>query len=209
MSRERREDFSFSNDSEIYITPIHIRDYFFCPAILYNKYVRGIREPETEMMKDGVERYKSDHVGFKRRKTLLGKKRMKIEKALFSLPLRSRVYRMYGIVDALYWINGRMHVLEIKYSDLRKPFPDHIYQAAAYALMAEEEFGQPAYKIAIYYEKSNYWFEKRLTDQLRRYTATIIKRVWRILSGKEIPEIKWKRKCESCWYLKICHPDRA
>jgi len=191
---------------EYYITPIHIKEYIFCPSILYNKYVMKIVEPITEMMRDGKEGYERDRMGLKRRESILGDKRIKADKIIFSRWLKSEKYRIAGIVDCIYWINNKMNILEIKYSKAKKPYPDHIYQAAAYALMAEEEFKQPVYKIIIYYKYSKLWYERRFTNQLRRYVIKIVEDIRKILDGDEIPTPKLSRKCMSCWYSRICHP---
>jgi len=189
-----------------YITPIHVRDYLFCPSILYNKYVRRIVEPETEMMAKGREEYERDKAGLKRRKTILGDRRIKADKVLFSKPLKSEKYRLAGVVDCIYWKDNKLHVLEIKYTKTKKPFPDHIYQTATYAIMAEEEFKQPVYRIILYYKYSKLWHERRFTRQLKAHTLKIIEKTRRILDGEEIPIPKWKLKCKSCWYKRICHP---
>ena len=189
-----------------YITPIHIRDYLFCPTILYNKYVRRIIEPQTEMMEKGKEEYDKDKKGINRRKTLLGDKRIKAEKIMFEVPLKSKKHKITGIADAIYWKNNKLHILEIKYSNAKKPYPDHIYQTATYAIMAEETLKQTVYKIILYYKYSKLWYERRFTGQLKNHTIKIIEKTRKILNGETIPKTKWKRKCKSCWYKQICHP---
>ncbi len=191
---------------EPYITPTHIRDYVFCPTILYHKYVRGVNEPETPLMEEGRLQYLKDAERSKERITLLNSRRIRVEKMHFSCKLTSRKHRIQGIADTIYWTNNKMHILEIKYSSLRKPRPDHIYQTAAYALMAEEKFRQPAYKIIIYYKPTRKWFEKRYTRQLRAYTIKLIQKTHEILSGWKLPETSWKPQCRSCWYKKFCWP---
>ena len=191
---------------ETYITPTHIKDYAFCPTILYHKYVRGVIEPKTPLMEEGRLQYLKDAKGSRERTTLLNSRRIKVEKMLFSYKLTSNKHKIHGIADTIYWTNNKMHILEIKYSNLRKPMPGHIYQTAAYALMAEETFKQPAYKIIIYYKPAKKWIEKRYTNQLRAYTIKIIQKTREILEGEEIPEIKWRHQCRSCWYRKFCWP---
>ena len=191
---------------EEYITPTHVRDYVFCPTLFYNKYVRGILEPKTEMMLEGSRAHQRDESGWMERKTLLRDRRLKVERMVFAKPLTSRRYRIHGIADTIFWINRRMHILEVKYGEHPKLFRDHLYQTAAYALMAEEEFGQPAYKIIIFYRSGRRWLERRFTAQLRAHLVKIIEAVWRILEGKTIPEPKPRRPCASCWYRRFCYP---
>jgi len=194
------------SEEETYITPIHVRDYLFCPTILYNKYVKRIIEPETVMMEKGREEYERDKKGLKRRESILGDKRIKAEKIIFEAPLKSRKYGVMGVADIIYWKDNKLHIVEIKYSKAKKPFPDHIYQTATYAIMAEETLKQKVYKIILYYKYSKLWYERRFTGQLKNYTIKIIEKTRKILKGEIIPEVKWKRKCGSCWYRRICYP---
>jgi CRISPR-associated exonuclease Cas4 len=193
------------SEEERYITPLQVRDYIFCPTILYQKYVRRIMEPETEMMKEGKEEYEKDKAGAERRKSILGEVRIEAEKVLFEVPLKSEKYKIMGVADAIYWKNGKMHILEIKYGNVKKPYPDHILQATTYAIMAEETLKQTAYKIVLYYKQSKLWHETTLTKQLKNYTTKIIQKTHEIIDGKVVPQTKWTNKCKTCWYNRICH----
>ncbi|MCC6019342.1 MAG: Dna2/Cas4 domain-containing protein, partial [Candidatus Verstraetearchaeota archaeon] len=96
-------------------------------------------------------------------------------------------------------------ILEIKYGDVKKPYPDHILQTATYAIMAEETLKQTAYKIVLYYKQSKLWHERTLTKQLKNYSIKIIQKTHEIIDGKIIPQTKWTNKCKTCWYNRICH----
>jgi len=190
---------------EEYITPTHVRDYVFCPSLFYYKYVLGIEEPVTELMKSGIEAYLRDSRGWEERRTLLNERRLKADKTLFSQPLTSRRYRIHGVVDTIFWLGGRMNILEIKYGESTGPFRSHLYQTASYALMAEEEFHQPAHKIILFYARQRIWIERRFTNQLRQHLIWIIGRIWRMLDGREIPEpTRGRSACQGCWYRRIC-----
>lgn len=195
-----------SSEDLLYITPTEVRDYLFCPAILYNKHVRLIEEPLTEMMRRGRERFEEDRRRGVRRRTLLGMRRIKPDKILYSQHVKSDRLRIHGIIDIIYWLNNRTYIVEIKDSPLKKVTPDHLYQTVAYALMAEETFNTIIYKINIFYLQSGKWIEKRMTKDLREYTIHVINETHKIIQGKVVPEIKYKNRCNSCWYIRICHP---
>jgi len=192
-------------DEENYLTPIHIRDYLFCPSIFYYKHVVGVDEPVTESMEEGLRDHAGDLERWEERKTLLSRKRIHVDKMLFNLALVSPRYRIRGIVDTVYWSNSRLHVLEIKTSGSEKLFPDHLYQTAVYALMVEEEFRDPVYKIVVFYKKSGKWFERRFTPQLRQYTIKLVEKIHEIIEHGYMPEYRWMEKCTSCFYRKLCH----
>jgi CRISPR-associated exonuclease Cas4 len=189
-----------------FITPTHVRDYIFCPMLFYHKYVVGLLEPTTEMMLEGSREYSRDESRWMERKTLLNEKRIKADRILFSHPLTSRKHRIHGIADTIFWVNRKMNILEIKYGESPGPFRDHLYQAATYALMAEEEFSQPAYKIILFYKTHGKWIEQRFTAQLRTHLVKTLEKIWEVLEGKIIPEPKPKTPCTSCWYRRFCNP---
>jgi len=194
-----------TSEDYTYLSSTMIRDYIFCPVIFYYKYVRNIWEPETFLMKEGKEKYEEYRDKGKYRVTVLGQRKVKPDKILYSQEVYSRSLNIYGIVDAIYWIGNKAYIVEIKDSGLKKPPPDHIYQAVAYALMAEETFNTTVYKIQIYYRISDTWIERRVTAGLRRYVKKIVHEIKRILDGKYIPEPKKIKACKSCWYRGICY----
>jgi CRISPR-associated protein Cas4 len=192
-------------NEENYITPIHIRDYLFCPSLFYYKHIMGINEPTTESMEEGTREFTKDLERWEERKTLLNKKRIHVDKMLFNQTLVSSKYKVRGIVDTVFWSNNKLHILEIKTSESEKLFPDHLYQTAVYALIAEDVFREPVYKIIVFYKKSEKWFEKRFTYQLRHYTIRLIDKINKIIDLGDVPEHKWKNKCNSCFYRNLCH----
>lgn len=192
-------------EEEWYITPLQVRDFIFCPTIFYYKYVVGMMEPTTEAMDEGLREFNKDLERWKERKTLLNQRRIHVDKMLFRYPITCRRYRLTGVVDTVYWSNNRLNVLEIKSSSSTKLYPDHLYQTATYGLMVEEEFKQTVYKLIIFYKKSNKWFEKRFTKQLREHVTKIVEKVHQILESGEVPEHRWSKKCISCFYNKLCY----
>jgi CRISPR-associated exonuclease Cas4 len=188
-----------------FITPTHVKEYVFCPMLFYNKYVVGLLEPKTEIMLEGSREYLKDESRWRERKTLLNERRIKVDRMLFSHPLTSSKHKIHGVADTIFWSNHKMNVLEIKYSESSKLFQNHLYQTATYALMAEEEFRQPTYKIILFYKAGRKWIERRFTVQLRTHIIKIIERVWETLEGRIIPGPKPKAACTSCWYRRFCY----
>ena len=188
------------------ITGTMVKDYMFCPTIFYHKHIARIYEPETEMMRSGREAF--DDIEYKSRawRTLLGKRRIKPDKTLYSVYVYSGKYDCSGIVDVVYWIRRKCNVLEIKESELRKPDISHIYQAAIYALMVEETFSTTVSNIEIYYTLSDIHFRKIFSSGVRRYAVSILRRISHILLGNEVPQPKLSRRCHTCWYRSICYP---
>lgn len=194
------------SEDTIYLTPLDIRDYLYCPHILYLKRVRGIEEPETELMRRGKELYDLHRSRSKRRKTLLGLRKIVPDEIWFNIELFSRKYRVFGVADAIYRVGTKYGVLEIKYSEYRgKVSLDHLYQAISYAMMYEENFGKHIYWITLYYTENDRLISRRFTKLHRDHWCDIVRRIWNIIDQgcppRSNPDI---RKCNVCFYRKIC-----
>lgn len=193
------------SEDQIYITPLDIRDYLYCPYILYLKRIRGIEEPETELMKIGRELYEEEKRRSGRRKTLLGLRKIPIDEIWYDVNLYSRKYRIYGVADAVYRVGSRYGVLEIKYGEYRKGSTDHFYQAVSYAVMYEEEYGRRIYYITLYYSNGDKLISRRFTNMHREHWKNIVERIWRIIEGKDIPTPSDDlKKCSVCFYRGFC-----
>ena len=194
------------SEDAMYITPLDIREYVFCPYIMYLKKVLGFEEPVTELMEQGRTRYMMYKDKSRRQKTLLGLKSIKPDEIKYNIDLFSRKYRVYGIADAIYRRGRDYYVLEIKHSKYRGEIPrSHVYQALSYAIMYEEETGKIVSFITFYYSINNKMVVKKITKPLRNRWIKIVCEIWKTINGKLIPRpLKHKRKCEVCFYKNIC-----
>jgi len=163
-----------------------------------------IQEPITEMMKDGKIKYEKFREKGKYQITLLGQKKVKPDRILYSQEVYSQKYNLYGIIDIIYWIRGKGYIVDIKDSDTRQIIRDHLYQAVAYSIMAEETFKTSIHEVQLYYIRSGKWITRRVTSNLRKFINRVLGNINRILYDNYIPTIKSSKKCSSCWYRKIC-----
>lgn len=194
------------SEDEILVTGTMIKDYMFCPTIFYHKYILGVWEPETELMEGGRRLSMDIEHKSRRWRTLMGSRRIKPDKAIYSARVSSKRYGLTGVIDVVYWVGGKCIVLEIKESGLKKLVSSHLYQTAVYGLMAEETFETTVSYLEIYYTLSGIYNRVRFTTGIKRYAKTIIRKIWGMLNRTHIPEPKLSRKCWSCWYRKRCHP---
>lgn len=194
------------SEAEPIITGTMVKDYMFCPSIFYYKYILRILEPETEMMSQGKKAFTDIEHKAKSWRTVLGMKRVRPDRVIYSARVRSERYGLAGIVDVVYWVGGKCIVLEIKESDLTRPESSHIYQAAIYGLMAEETFETTVSYIEIYYTLSKAYRMIRFTPGIRRYSKSILNKIWGMLNNSYIPEPRLNRRCHSCWYRARCYP---
>jgi CRISPR-associated exonuclease Cas4 len=141
-----------------------IKQYHFCPRIIYFVRVLGVEERTTESEEEGKEAHGDFHRKEKRRTTLLGGKTIKVEQKWTALQLKSEKLGIEGTVDMVAKTPEGYVIIEYKMTYMpRRIHPGHLYQAAAYAMLVEETFKTIMRKLYIYYEKSGKFFEIPLT----------------------------------------------
>jgi len=123
------------------ITATDIKNYHFCPRIVYFTRVLGFRERTTELEEEGRKAHDEFHRKERRRLTLLGEKTVMVEQKWTALWLKSEKLGLEGVVDMVAKTPEGYVIVE--YKNIRTPqkiTPDHLYQAAAYAMLVEEAF---------------------------------------------------------------------
>jgi len=181
-----------------------IRQYYFCPRIVYYLGVLGYSERLTESMIEGKESHSSEERRAKRRRSVAGERKEPIKSVWSKLSVVSEKLGLYGVIDEVYEMKNGLVIVENKFMKApRKPHPGHIYQAAAYAMLAEEKIGKVARKIVIKYLRDNKTFEIPLTEDLKKHVLWAISRIKSIIERERLPRGN-PRKCGNCGFTKIC-----
>lgn len=182
-----------------------IKQYHFCPRIVYFLEVLGEKERQTESMINGHEKHESFHQLEKRRKTVLGEKKEKIIEKYSKIPIVSKKLGLMGVIDQIVKTEKGYTIIEYKTSKKPIKIPKgHIYQVAAYALLAEEKFNIIIRSLKIYYSQSKDGIEVPLTQDIRNHVKWTVKKIKEIVEKEKLPEVKITRKCKSCGYKWIC-----
>ena len=93
-------------------------------------------------------------------------------------------------------------VLEIKNTNYRKKTVKmHLYQAACYALMVEEEFGRVD-RVVLRYQDKEVSFP--FTSGIKKYCISIINKIRKIAQGELVTYRYDKKRCLNCGYFKFC-----
>jgi len=194
-----------SEDEDVRLIPVSwIKQYHFCPRIVYYVGVLGFAERLTESMVEGMEFHSSEKRKAPRRRTLAGGRGEAVKASWSRLHVASRRLGLYGTIDEVAEAGDGLVVVESKFMRApRKPPPGHVYQAVAYAMLAEEALRKPARRVVIKYLRDGRSFEVPVTEGLRRHVVWTVSRMRSILEGKA-PREADRRKCSSCGYRKVC-----
>ena len=197
-----------SEDYEEQLLPVSlIKQYYFCPRIIYFTEVLGVRERITEDMISGREEHDRLASLDLRRKTLLGRRKEKVIRHWVRLEVASERLGLTGVIDLVVLTEGGLAVVEYKRSrPPRRPPMGHICQAVAYAMLVEEHFKKPVRRFYIRYDDGNSarTFEFTLTKELRDHVMWAVERIRSIIRGEWLPRPERKEKCVNCGYYRIC-----
>lgn len=184
-----------------------IKQYHFCPRIIYFLGVLGATERTTESMLEG----KTEHLGEERlelrRKTLGGDRKTRVTQRWTRLHVASQRLGLVGMIDEIAEIDGELAIIEVKHSEPpRRPPKHHLYQAVAYAMLAEEALMKPIRRIALRYLPSGKTHEIEITETMKKHVKWTVRQINRIINEEKMPKppSKPKKQCHGCGWHWIC-----
>ena len=191
-----------------YISASLIKQYHFCPRIVYFTEVLGVKERTTKSMEEGREEHERLTKLDLRRKTLFGDRKTRILNRWVRLEVLSERLKIRGVIDLVVETKDGLAIVEYKRAKppKRRPPRNHVYQAAAYAMLAEEYFEKPVRTFYIHYDdgSTTKTFDFTLTENLRKHVLWTIRKIREIIEKEKLPNPENVKKCKNCGYLWIC-----
>jgi len=177
-----------------------IRQYFYCPRIIYFRYVLRARVSETVKMRKGREIHKEK---YRSKKIEIDGEKQKY----FNVYLLSEEYGLAALIDLLIYDGENIDVVEIKSKKTGnfKFLKHHKMQLVAQAVLAEKELRKNVRKIGVLYDDVDKitWFEINDSDKLEIFET--LKKINEIVIYENIPNpAKNTAKCVDCEYKYLC-----
>lgn len=175
-----------------YVTSGDVKDYAYCPVIVWVKSVLGVREPLSADMVLGTSKpYRADvfeRAGIPRPWT-------------FEVPLRSRSLGVAGVVD-LVGGSGRYEVAEIK-AFRRRSHAHFTSQLMFYAYLTSVVLGPVARAHLVLGDRVKTY---SVTDRALREVEGVVERVREIKESERPPATPYagSGRCGLCWYRRYC-----
>lgn len=202
---------SFEVDDEAeYISGTDIKNWVYCPLIVYYRKVMvldlklGSQQEEGKRKHEDLQRKIMRRVGIALRKRL-----PEVKEKVMNQEIILQKERLRGLIDiVLITNNGEIIPVEIKMmrSNRGKPWPDHIYQLAYYAILLERKTGKLVKRGYIYYAEEEELIEIIITNHEKTRVKRIIRDIRRMLKDEKPPKIRINpRKCTGgCGYKWVC-----
>lgn len=188
----------------LYKLPIHlIRQYLFCPRVVYFLEVLNIPKATPIWVKEGESHHKKQAELFKRR-TLM---RFGLEEAEFksNVSLSCEEFKFYGICDGLIISQKNIYPVEIKLHG-SKPTKAQRMQLIAYGILAEKRFGKVFDLGFILYEKNGKTIPININDIDKSEVVNIVDEIIEMIQFGRLPHSSADdEKCTQCEFENYCN----
>ena len=183
-----------------------LKQWVYCPRVLYYAMCLPKIRPTTYKMKAGIEAGQSEE-GREERRSLrpYGLEEGRRE---FDVALSSSRYGLRGKADLIVWIDnpppGTFVVVDYKLSNVAG---EHFkLQLMAYALMIEEMSGLPAKCGYLYFIPKRRSEKVQFTPRLREKLLLTLESMHRMMHTELMPEATPNRnKCLACEFRRFCN----
>lgn len=186
-----------------YITATEVKNYAYCPRIVYFTHVLHLEERVTEYMQFGRELERERHIT-----PIIA--RYKPKQVLRDVELISHRHKLAGKIEYILVTRlGEVIPVEIKWVRPEKricqvPY-NHKLQLAAYALLIEDNFNTIVKRAVAYYVNQAKLLELRIDGHLKALAIDAVNKIYNIIRSEEIPPPRRIRgKCEDCGFKQYC-----
>jgi len=180
-----------------------IKQYIYCPRIMYYYYVLPIPRRITRKMEYGrIEHIEIGHLEKRRSFKAYG-----IAEGVrgFQVYLESKKLGLNGVLDMMITTGkGEIHPVEFKHS-LSKDGLHQKYQLAAYAMLIEENYGKPVRHGFLYLIPSKTIVPMEITMSMREHIKKTLSAIRNIISKERMPSyMRSKKRCNNCEFKNYC-----
>jgi CRISPR-associated exonuclease Cas4 len=179
-----------------------LKQFYYCPRIVYYQYVLPVDRPVTYKMEKGKAAHEEIEALESRRK--LKEYGLERGRRSFDLWLKSERIGLTGRLDLLIETDDGLYPVDFKFTR-DKPRKNHLYQLAGYALMLEDEREKPVHKCFVYLipQKDAVVFD--LTDEIKRACLKTLGDIRSMIREERFPSAPSERgKCADCEFQNYC-----
>lgn len=212
--RGKKDGFSFLNSPSSIPHPVFtvtdLKQYTYCPRIIFYTYCLPLLRPTTYKMEAGIRAHeRAEKLEQRRTLTAYGLGADEGERH-FDVWVSSKVLGLRGRVDMAIEVAGQDEEREwipVDYKQTSRKTGQHIRrQLAAYGIMLEETLGGTSRRGFIYSLVTRKAEEVRLTERLRREVREAAAAMRGMVKRERMPApSRSRRQCVSCEFRRFCN----
>ena len=177
-----------------------VKQYLYCPRVVYFTYCMPVRRRSTFKMDLGKDLHEVIERLESRRK--LRRYRLSEGRRMFEVPLRSEALNLSGKLDMLIELSGEYIPVDFKHT-FGRPRRNHRYQLAAYGLLVEENLG-PVKRGFLYLIPQEDAVSVELTPELKERVRQVVREMEEMVSSERMPPPAPRSRCYDCELRRFC-----
>jgi CRISPR-associated exonuclease Cas4 len=195
--------------SELLFEVTDLKQWAYCPRVLYYRYCLPDVRPTTRLMRAGVEGHRDE--GEREERRSLRSYGLKEGERAFDIVLRSPTLGLRGRLDLAIGVPAigapGAEGIVVEYKDSERAASPHFkLQLAAYALLLEEVWRLPVRRGFIYSIPLRTAEPIAITSALRRNVATALASMRAMVVGERMPASPASRRpCIACEFRRFCN----
>jgi CRISPR-associated exonuclease Cas4 len=179
-----------------------LKQFLYCPRILYYHWVMPVRPPSTFLMQRGHRQ--EDRFEQLEPRRVLNRYGFQEATRHFGLEIADESLGLIGKVDLILESPARVAVVEFKATASRLA-ENWKLQLCAYGLLAEHRFQRPCPLGFVMLNDSEELIEVQLDEALRREAVYALKRARELVMTRQFPDATQIRaRCGQCEYRNFC-----
>lgn len=181
-----------------------IRQYIFCPRIVYYNLLTNIKPIFPRQVSLGIEYHSLQEKLSKNRKF----KKLDIEynEALLDKYIENETLNICGIVDLALLCNDEVIPVEFKFIEAKKkPSYSHVLQLYGYGLLLSKEYNKEFKRAIIIYSNNMKLFKIEITQKIKDDFLKTLKAIEKVERNNILPNSSANElQCSQCEYLNYC-----
>ena len=191
-------------EERCFFTVTDLKQYTYCPRIVFYTYCLPLIRPTTYKMESGVTAH--ERAPQKARRRTLSAYGLEEGERHFDVWLESSILGLRGRVD-LVIETGDGERIPVEYKQTRRRVGEHVrLQLAAYGMMLEEAGGGEIQRTFVYSLAKRKAEPIRLTETLRQKVRAMVEAMRRMVERETMPEPpRSRRQCVNCEFRRFCN----
>lgn len=184
------------------LTVTDLRQYLYCPRIVYFTYCLPVPRPVTYKMTEG--QLQHEETRDKERRRSLRAYGLSEGQRYFHVHLRSEQLGLSGVLDMV--IVSPQEVVPVEFKHSRRALGlHHKYQLVAYALLVEERWDRPVRRAFVYRIPERRAQEVPITPNMRRFVHKTMAEIRAMIASEAMPSpTRHGERCADCEFRNFC-----
>jgi CRISPR-associated exonuclease Cas4 len=179
-----------------------IKQYFYCPRIVFYQYSMPVEKKATWKMEQG--KIEEDRIDKLEKRRKLAAYRLAEGKRQFHVWLTSERLGLSGKLDLLIESPDGLFPVDFKFTTA-DPHKNHVLQLCGYALLVEDCYQKPVNTGFVYLIPKDDAVVFDLTKELKAETLAILDGIRRMIEREQMPPpTPLRSRCTDCEYRNFC-----